>query len=78
MYYKGLIEAIQSAIHTLMTSEYSYYSSSKLGMTRDLAERILAEWIKTFDCEEYLTDATEGLLINVLITKNTIKCKLSP
>lgn len=63
-----LIKAIEEAIEELTTCEESYYSASKLKVDRELAEKILAEWIGTFPCERYLETIENELLPQVYIS----------
>lgn len=63
-----LIRAIEEAIEELTTCEESYYSASKLKVDRELAEKILAEWIGTFPCKYYLETIENELLPQVYIS----------
>lgn len=63
-----LLKAIEEAIEELTTCEESYYSASKLNVDKELAEKILAEWIGTFPCERYLQKIENILLPQVYIS----------
>lgn len=63
-----LLKAIEEAIEELTTCEETYYSASKLKVNRELAEKILAEWIRTFPCEHYLETVENELLHQVYIS----------
>jgi hypothetical protein len=67
MHYR-LQRAIEEAIKELTTCEQSYYSASKLKVDRELAEKILAEWISTFPCKYYLETVESELLPEVYIS----------
>ena len=63
-----LIRAINEAVEELTICEKSYYSASKCKVDKELAEKILAEWIGTFPCELYLSTIESELLREVYIS----------
>lgn len=63
-----LIKVIEEAVEELITCEESYYSASKFKVDKELAEKILAEWIDTFSCEYYLSTVESELLHNVYLS----------
>lgn len=63
-----LIKVIEEAVEELTTCEESYYSASKLKVDKELAEKVLAEWIGTFPCEHYLSTIESELLREVYIS----------
>lgn len=64
-----LIKAIEEAIEELTTCEETYYSASKLKVDKELAEKILAEHIRQFPCEHYLSSIEDMILPGVYIDK---------
>ena len=62
-----LLKAIEEAIEELTTCEETFYSASKLKVDRKLAEKILAEHIRQFPCEHYLSSIEDMILPGVYI-----------
>ena len=62
-----LLKAIEEAIQELTTCEETFYSASKLKVNEELAEKILAEHIRQFPCEHYLSSIEDMILPGVYI-----------
>ncbi len=72
-----LLKAIEEALEALITCEEPYYSASKLKVDKELAIKILAEWISTFPCQRYLQEVEEILLPQVYISDLLDSSKLN-
>ena len=62
-----LLKAVEETIEEIINCEESYYSASKLKVDRELAEKILAEHIRQFPCEHYLSSIEDMILPGVYI-----------